>query len=614
MLVASFLVSFLIRFDGDVPPEFRAVAFTSLPYVVLMTMLALVVHGARRFVWRYTGLHEVARILTALTAVSVVLVTIRLWAGNSPFLLKLPLGIIAINYFLSFFGLCSVRVMRRVSYERSKKRTIALPEGTSRVLLVGAGDAGRIVAHEIQARPDIGLAVCGFIDDDLHKLGKRIGAHTVLGGLADIGRLVKQHRIDLVVITFSTVPSAKIREIVNACNAIPVAVRIIPGIYEILGERVTVSQIRDVSIEDILAREVVQFDPASPELLETYRGRRILVTGAGGSIGSELCRQLVHFQPSLLVMIDKDENAVFESELTVRQLMPPERVRPVILDLRREKALRGVFESCRPDVVVHAAAHKHVPLLETQIVEAFDNNVLGTDVLLRLSVEYKVSTFVMVSTDKAVNPTNIMGATKRLAEMLIQASARGSDVRFSCVRFGNVLESRGSVVPIFKRQIAQGGPVTVTHPDATRYFMTIGEAAQLIIQAGSLGRHGDLFVLDMGERVKVIDLARDLIRLSVPGRMDDIPIQIIGLRPGEKLHEELFIDEEGMRATKFRKIFTAPQRDVPAEQVQRGIEQIRAAVAAQNQEALVDLISRLDIGYQRPRAVETVAAAGTRQR
>jgi FlaA1/EpsC-like NDP-sugar epimerase len=246
-------------------------------------------------------------------------------------------------------------------------------------------------------------------------------------------------------------------------------------------------------------------------------------------------------------------------------------------------------------------------------VEAFDNNVLGTDVLLRLSAEYRVGTFVMVSTDKAVNPTNIMGATKRVAEMLVQAAARRDDVRFSCVRFGNVLESRGSVVPIFKKQIARGGPVTVTDPQATRYFMTIGEAAQLIIQAGSLGQHGDIFVLDMGERVKVMDLARDLIRLSLPGRTEDIPIEIVGMRPGEKLHEELFIDEEGMRATTFRKIFIAPQRPTPPDHVQRGVERIHAAVAAQDEHGLIELICGLGIGYQKSGRSQPMAAPVSRQ-
>ena len=606
VLMASFLSSFLIRFDARVPAEFARVAFTSMPYVVGLTMFALIASGARRFVWRYTGLHEVARILLALTPVAALLVAVRLWAGDAPFFLKLPLGVIAINYLLSFFGLCAVRVVRRVTYERSKIRTIESSTANARVLLVGAGDAGRMVANEIDHRPDIGLTVVGFIDDDRHKLGKRIGAYTVLGGVADLGRLVERHRVDLVVITFSTVPSEKIREIVNACAAIPVPVRIIPGIYEILGERVTVNQIRDVRIEDLLAREVIQFDPASPQLLDAYRGRRILVTGAGGSIGSELCRQFAHLQPAVLVMLDKDENAIFESERLVRPLVGADKVQPVILDLRREKGLRRVFESFRPDVVVHAAAHKHVPLLEGQVVEAFDNNVLGTDTLLKVSLDYKVRTFVMVSTDKAVNPTNIMGATKRLAEVLVQAAARRTDARFSCVRFGNVLESRGSVVPIFKQQIAQGGPVTVTDPEATRYFMTIGEAAQLIIQAGSLGQHGDIFVLDMGQRVKVIDLARDLIRLSLPGRPESIPIEIIGLRPGEKLHEELFIDEEGMRATTFRKIFIAPQRVIPHDVVQRAVEQIRVAVAAQDDHRLVEFIAGLGIGYSKSAAAEPV--------
>jgi FlaA1/EpsC-like NDP-sugar epimerase len=614
VLTVSFAFSFLIRFDGYVPVEFRNVALLSLPFVVTLTMVSLVVHGARRFVWRYTGLHEVARILLAVTSVSLVLVIIRLAAGDSPFFLKLPLGIIAINHFLSFFGLCSLRVTRRVTYERSKIRAFSPVQGYTRVLLVGAGDAGRIVATEIEHRPDIGLRVVGFVDDDPRKFGKRLGAYAVLGRVADLNSLVEKHRIDLVIITFSTVPSTKIREIVDVCSAIPVPVRIIPGIYEILGEHVTVSQIRDVRIEDLLAREVIQFDPASVDLLETYTGKRILVTGAGGSIGSELCRQFAHLQPSLLVMVDKDENAIFEVEMMARQFIARERLKPVILDLRREHALRRIFESYRPDVIVHAAAHKHVPLLESQVLEAFDNNVVGTDILLKLTVEFAARTFVMVSTDKAVNPTNIMGATKRLSEMLVQVAAQQSAVRVSCVRFGNVLESRGSVVPIFKKQIARGGPVTVTHPEATRFFMTIGEAAQLIIQAGSLGSRGEIFVLDMGERVKVIDLARDLIRLSVSAKMRDIPIDVIGLRPGEKLHEELFIDEEGMRATKFRKIFIAPQQPIPADDMRRAMQDIRAAIASQNEAALMGLVDRLDIGYHKPLVAEPAIASVKVQR
>jgi FlaA1/EpsC-like NDP-sugar epimerase len=299
-------------------------------------------------------------------------------------------------------------------------------------------------------------------------------------------------------------------------------------------------------------------------------------------------------------MLDKDENGVFEVELTMRDLMPADRLVPIIQDLRREPQLRRVFEVYGPEVVIHAAAHKHVPLLEAHVVEAVDNNILGTDLLLALSVEFGVGTFVMLSTDKAVNPTNVMGATKRIAEMLVQVAAQQGPGRFSCVRFGNVLESRGSVVPIFRRQIAKGGPVTVTHVEVTRYFMTVGEAAQLIIEAGSLGRRGEIFVLDMGEPVRVIDLARDLIRLSMPGRADTVPIEIIGLRPGEKMHEELLIAEEGTRATKFHKILVAPQRTIAPEVMRAALDRIRKGVAAQNEGALVDAMERIGAGYRRP--------------
>ena len=612
-IAASLYASYLIRFDGVIWPQYRQQLLSLMPYVVGLTLLSFWAFGVYRFVWRYVSVREVMVMLSALMTATLALIALRLFLPRELLLLRIPLGVIANQTALAFLATAGVRLLRRMLYERSAVRRYTTTAARSRVLLVGAGTAGVIVAREISARPDLQMRAVGFLDDDRRKRHTTIQGVKVLGETADLARIVEQYAVDQAVITFSNAKAADIRRVTQLCQDARLPVRIVPGIHEILREGISPAKVREVQIEDLLARDVVTFDGPMPDVERTYRGRTILVTGAGGSIGSELCRTLAALEPGRLILLDKDENSVFEIHRAMAQTLGGvDRLRPVIMDLRRTDALRRLFAEARPEVVLHAAAHKHVPLMEELAVEAVDNNVLGTAGLVQIAVDFQVRSFVMLSTDKAVNPTNVMGATKRLAEMVIQAAAQHTDVRFSCVRFGNVLGSRGSVVPIFKQQIAAGGPVLVTHPEVTRYFMTIPEAAQLVIQAGSLGRSGEIFVLDMGEPVKIMDLARDLIRLSGFRDGGDVDIRITGLRPGEKLYEELLVSEEGTRATKFRKIFIAPSRPVSWEQVRQMLQQLERAVQVGDAHDLISLLTALPIGYEPRRAGQPAGITASR--
>ena len=623
-IALSLYAAYLIRFDGGDDPQWAAYQrqFISLvPYVVAANLLSFWAYGVYRFVWRYFSIQEMLTVLLALTTTTVAWAALRVYLPRELMVLRIPFGVIASHLVLAFLATTGLRLLRRMLYERSAVRRLATRATPARVVLIGAGNAGVLVAREISGRPDLKMIPVGFLDDDPRKQKTKIHGISVLGTTADLGRIARKHGVDQAIITFSNAPASEIRRVTQLCQEARVPVRIVPGIHEIIGGRVNVAKVRDVQIEDLLGRTVVTFEGSMPEVERTYRGRVILVTGAGGSIGSELCRALATIEPKRLILLDKDENSVFEIHRAMRDLLgTSECLHPVIMDIRRKDALRRLFADLQPEVVLHAAAHKHVPLMEELVAEAVDNNVLGTAGLVEAAIEFKARAFVMLSTDKAVNPTSVMGATKRMAEMVIQAAAQHSDIRFSCVRFGNVLGSRGSVVPIFKEQIAAGGPVLVTHADVTRYFMTIPEAAQLVIQAGSLGRHGEIFVLDMGEPVRVIDLARDLIRLSGLREGDDIEIKVTGLRPGEKLYEELLVAEEGTRATKFRKIFIAPSRPVAWEQVRQLLGQFEQKVRAGDGEGLVALMSSLSIGYEpnrpghaaSPRAVTQGTTQGPR--
>ncbi|MEM1030043.1 MAG: nucleoside-diphosphate sugar epimerase/dehydratase [Myxococcota bacterium] len=556
VLCAAYGLAFLFRFEFALTESYLKLLFFTLPYVCLLQYLALAFGGVPAMSWRHVGLRETYRVGTSLAVATLVLVALRLglaeWGGHARFV-RIPLGVLAMNFVMAFVGVVGLRVLRRVTAERADRNRVTAATKSKRTLLLGAGSAGSLVAKEVRSRPDLGLDLVGFADDDPRKAGTTIQGIRVLGGTERLPEFIERHGVEQVIITMCSVSSDVLRRLVDRCEAAQRPAKIIPGLYEILGGRVNLSRIRNVTIDDLLGRDVVQLDAA--QLADFIGGGRVLVTGAGGSIGSELCRQLHRLGPERLVMLDHTELGLFSLEQDLRlQAEPTTDVVPILCDVRDGARVDHVFRKHRPHVVFHAAAHKHVPLMEQNPGEAIKTNVFGTREVADAAHRHQTSHFVLVSTDKAVNPTSVMGASKRAAELYIQSMAQASSTKYVAVRFGNVLGSNGSVIPTFKKQIARGGPVTVTHPDMRRYFMTIPEASQLVLQAGALGRGGEIFVLDMGSPVKIVDLARDLIRLS--GLTErDIGIEFTGVRPGEKLFEELSMNAENLTATLHPKIF-----------------------------------------------------------
>ena len=462
---------------------------------------------------------------------------------------------------------------------------------SARVLLIGAGSAGVLVAREVVGRPNLGITPIGFVDDDPAKQRAIIHGLKVLGTTEDIPRLVRTHDIEQVVITIAAASGSAIRDIVQRCEDAEVRVQIIPGIGEILDGKVALSAIRPVQIDDLLGRDAVVLEE---DLVGQFLSKRsVMVTGAGGSIGSEICRQVARLEPERLVLFERAEPALFNILRELRQSFSGLEIVPVLGDVTDSERVDDTLERWSPHVIFHAAAHKHVPLVEENPGEAIRNNVMGTRCIADAADRCGVESFVMVSTDKAVNPTSVMGATKRVAEIYIQAMAQTSSTRFVAVRFGNVLGSAGSVVPIFQAQIEAGGPVTVTHPKMTRYFMTIPEASQLVMQAGAMGEGGEIFVLDMGEPVHIVDLARDLIKLSGLEPDVDIPISFTGVRPGEKLFEEIGFDAEKMDKTRHPKIFTGRLQPAPFTDVSRHVESLTHCLQARDRGEVLEALTAI---------------------
>jgi FlaA1/EpsC-like NDP-sugar epimerase len=603
--VFSFVLAHILRFDGWPPgiEEYRM--FMVLPYLIVARIAANYLLGLYLRVWRYVSIPDGIHLAGSVGVVSFVMLALRLaFVGVSPILL-VPLGIIAMDFMLTTSIMICARLFWRVTCENAARATTQTSERRLRTLLVGAGDAGIMTAREIVRRRDLGLTVCGFLDDDPNKHKTVIQGVRVLGATADLPAIVRAHRVDQVIITLTNAHRKTVRRLVDLCEAAHAPVKIIPSLFEIIGNQVTFTSVRPVEIEDLLGRDTIDVEAWLEASQASYRGKRALITGAGGSIGRELCRQLATLDPASIILLDKDEHAIFEAERDLRAAFGNRNTQivPVICDLRQAVRLGSVFARHEPQVVFHAAAHKHVSLLESNVAEAVLNNIAGAQRLLECVARHAgarhVERCVMVSTDKAVNPTSIMGATKRVAELMFQSQAMQSAARthYSCVRFGNVLASRGSVVPIFREQIRQGGPVTVTHPDVERYFMTIPEAAQLIIQAGALGHRGEIFLLDMGEPVKVVDLARDMIRLSGLTIGEDIDLTFTGLRPGEKMKEELLIAEEGARTTRYEKIFVAPPLQYDFARLPDWAARLTRAAEAGDDASIYELFSAMNIGF-----------------
>ena len=595
----SLVAAYLIRFEGVLE---RPAAYQMFLWLPLLIAARLLIHwklGIYRFLWRFISLPDVLVIARSLFVVTTVLLLLRLaYPGSSGFSLwvRLPLSVIALEFLLSLTGSLGARMLRRIQYERARKKGLRPGQKAKRVLLYGAGRAGVLLLRELRTRADV--EVVGFIDDDLNKIGTMVAGVDVLCGGDGMGALVRQVRADEVVISMATASRHTLMQILAHCKQVSVPAKIIPSLREIIDSRVEISRVRDVQIEDLLGRDTIRATEFSPDVRQTYEGKRILVTGAGGSIGSELVRQLLLFNPSIVGILDKDENSTYELEQEVKFRDPKAPIYPFIADIRCRERLQAVFADLKPQVVFHAAAHKHVPLMELHPCEAVLNNALGTRTLLQTSVEKGTEHFIFISTDKAVNPTNVMGATKRLGEMLVQFSSNGGPMRSACVRFGNVMGSRGSVIPLFQKQIAGGGPITVTHPDVVRFFMTISEAVQLVLHAGTLANHGEVFVLDMGSPRKIIDLANEMIVLSglQPGK--DIEISITGLRPGEKLREELTCESEHIRSTRFEKLSVVEPEHLDQDEFLRRFTLVAQAAQQNNPETIYEILSEMGFGFQ----------------
>jgi len=565
VLSVAYIGAFFFRFDVAPPLQMVKLLMFTWPYVVGFELGVLYLFSVPYFAWRYVSLREAQRVLWATGVFTAVLVAIRLLSAAfvkefyyADYAL-VPLGVIAGNAVLAFLGITGVRFARRLWVERSK--SLGLRSGkVNRVptLLLGAGQAGVMIAKEIGGRPDLAIEPVGFLDDDPAKLGSIVHGVRVLGKITELEEITRVTGALQAIITIANASASEVRSLAHLCEKAGIPVKIIPGIYELLDGKVNLTRIRDVSIEDLLGRDAVTLDL---ELLSTFiKGKRVLITGAGGSIGSELCRQVARFEPARLALVEQTEFNLFTIHQELLASYRRLDLRPLICDVCDSARLEDIFENEQPQLVFHAAAHKHVPMMEWNPCEALKNNVFGTKKVADAAHRHGTETFVMISTDKAVNPTSIMGATKRAAEMYIQALSETSRTKFVAVRFGNVLGSTGSVVPIFKAQIAAGGPVTITDPDMKRHFMTIPEASQLVIQAAAMGNNSEIMLLDMGEPVRIADLAEELIRLSglQPGR--DIEIVYTGVRPGEKLLEELSFDAEKMTKTRHEKVFVGNLR------------------------------------------------------
>ncbi|MFB0554689.1 MAG: polysaccharide biosynthesis protein [Phycisphaerae bacterium] len=546
--------------------------------------------------WRYVGISDLRDIFRASLISTLIIVALWFTIGridairaNLPPDIKRPAeGVCIADMFATVLMLGGLRIVIRLYYEEFRT---AEAGRLKRFLIVGAGNAGEALLREIHRMPVAQYEVVGFIDDDPIKKGTNIHGIPVLGPVEQLPEVCEERNIEEIAIAMPSASHQQLRRVIQVCEGTKIRFRTVPSITDIASGKFRVSQIRDVDINDLLGRETVQLDL---DLIEAFaKDKTILVTGAGGSIGSEMCKQLCNFTPKLLLLIEQAENPLFYIERELRKQFPAVRIKALICNITDRTRVDEIFENYKPQVVIHAAAHKHVPLMELNAGEAIKNNIVGTQVVADAADNSGTANFVLISTDKAVNPTSIMGSSKRIAEMYIQDLNRTSETHFVTVRFGNVLGSDGSVVPIFKKQIAEGGPVTVTHPEMKRYFMTIPEASQLVLQAATMGKGGEIFVLDMSEPVKIVDLARELITLSGFRPGEDIEMVFTGPRVGEKLFEELSIEGEDMQRTRHPKISIWKNIPMDREGLRAGINELVNIAKAQNNSQIVQKIKEL---------------------
>ena len=601
--------------NADISPfqPQHVIGFGIATAVTIVRIGLLLAFNLYKPIWQYAAAQEFRTLATAIIVATVGLIGLSM-------LLKIAWVLFLIDGFYNFaligFTKFSAQIFQRdkgVLHRRSQsnKGAIGLHSESqpsmqrppTKVLIVGAGETGIGVLRALRNHPEKGYVPIGFIDDAPHKVGRSVAGLEVLGTTRDLTYIARKREIDEVVIAIPSAPGGKIRDIIRQCEYRGCQFKIVPNIHAILEGRASVSQIREVRFEDLLNRSTSQMDLA--EVSKYLSGKRVMVTGAGGSIGSELCRQVAKLDPELLILFGRGENSLYHTDIELRESEPQLNRALVIGDIRDNAKVSQVTRKYRPDIIFHAAAHKHVKFMENHPDEAVKNNILGTQNLINAAIEHEVEAFILVSSDKAVNPTSVYGASKRVTEKLVQCKAKQNRTRFIAVRFGNVIGSRASVIPNFKRQIAKGGPVTVTHREATRYFMTIPEAVQLLIQAGAMGNDGEILMLDMGEPIKILDLAQDLIRLSGLEVDTDIKIEFTGLEPGEKLYEELLTPQEGVTATKHQRIFVAQLEQIEERQLLSQIGELSQLADALDSEGIVSKFQELVPTYQPNRAFLT---------
>ncbi|KPU27360.1 nucleoside-diphosphate sugar epimerase [Caloranaerobacter sp. TR13] len=594
----AFYLAFYLRFDGVLPPEHFHKYLDNILAITTIKIIVFYYFKLYKNLWKYASIEELVQIVVA-TVVANAAILSYLFIKQA----HLPRSIYILVTMIDMMLIGGVRFSYR-ALRRVKNRDFKISSNEKRVMIIGAGDAGAMVIKELKNHKDLNSKPVAVIDDDEKKEGQRINGVPVLGQRWDIVSVARKKKIDEIIIAIPSASKKDIREIVEECKRTKCKLKILPGMFELIDGKVTINDIRDVQIEDLLGREQVKLN--IEEISGYLRNKKVLVTGGGGSIGSELCRQIAKFKPSELIILDIYENNAYDLQNELKRKYKDLNLKVVIASIREKERIEEVMDKFRPDVVFHAAAHKHVPLMEDNPKEAVKNNVFGTLNVAQAADKYGVKKFVLISTDKAVNPTNVMGATKRICEMIVQSIDKVSKTEFVAVRFGNVLGSNGSVIPLFKKQIAEGGPVTVTHPEIIRYFMTIPEAAQLVIQAGAMAQGGEIFVLDMGEPVKIVDLARDLIKLSGFEPDVDIPIEFIGLRPGEKLYEELLLDEEGITSTRHEKIFIGKPIFNDYKLLMKKLENLRKTLNTYSNEELKEYLTELVPTYRRDSYIDDI--------
>ena len=586
---AAFMLALFFRFDTHVPANYMEMYVFSFGGYSLLSLVIFCYCEFYEHDWRYMTTRNILRfgggVLLGVLGYIVALYFVQQWT--------FPRSVILMQIILATVFVGGIRVsIHTIHFWKNT----GFAKETKKVLIVGAGDAGESLVRDMLRKRNLPYRPVGFLDDDPKKMGMMIHHMPVLGKISSVGQVVRHKGIETIIIAIPSIKSDKMRKIVTQCEMAGAEVKKVPSLFDILDGRVSIDAIKNVEPEDILGRELNVGE--KKDIAQYLFGKVVMVTGAGGSIGSELCRQIIQYDPVQVILLDSSEQNLYTIDMELSETFSRERYVPILANIQSQKTMDGIFEYFKPDIVLHAAAYKHVPLIEGNVAAAVKNNIWGTKNIATLAAKHKVKQFVMISTDKAVNPTNVMGASKRVAEMVVQSMNGDYQTVFSAVRFGNVLNSSGSVLPLFKKQIESGGPVTITHPDVVRYFMTIPEAVQLVLTAAAISKSGDIYVLEMGEPVKILDMARSLIKLSGLEPDKDIKIKFIGLRPGEKLYEELLTNEEGMRKTENDRIYIGKSGKVDQEKLYEDVEELWQLADKQEIDQILVKLKKLVPGFQ----------------